>query len=1007
MVTPSTSSSSEPQTQRQESKRCKRNSSSRISLLSAASSHIASSANTLFNTATSQIAAGLFGAEDKMVFSQNGTEKKLLKNKLEVKLPGKTKKLQELFFKNEDDNTKAKNIQNFLTKHPEYLSVHFAFKRNILHLSIVAKLPKLVTEILDKSPTLIGLKDKFNQTVYHFSVIYYNESILSILIDRAAELINNQDCKGKTALHLAVNAANIPAIKKLIQAKADIDAKDSDGNSPFSLAKNNTPILNILTSTTFPDLTKNRIHPNAIAELEKEFPTLNLFRKPENKSENGESSNTKKISDTKAGSLSLGSSSVDTNQIKQFELLLRYARIDSPDEKGHTILDQLDENSALTSEILRNAYANLCPEVTSLVEQVNSQIDKHQQFFENCLYDAGLKDWSACPAKDFDELPLKQRLDNKKGTARILWNLCSCIKPQNKENIDKLYISEMIQGLLSHISAAQIMITLQRLFPAFESKQKLIANFIAKELLVWDIYHNTHFGEFQKSLQFLISDNSQSFGENGTELNYLLNEIIKQKIGLDGNVVYINYQILGSWLSTPQISQHLPSLESLILNTLSLPPDEQRKNIQLLAQEFRSSMLMIIQRIQVKEFYEEAWVGEKKLDLAPNLCFQAQWFNHIGNFIRNIILKNKSPAKRSELIQLFIHIAAKLCSSTQSTGPELNTIMAIVSALNSTPITRMKDIHTLSEEIKEKFDAMDNLLSELLNRKWIRTVEISFLTPIPYVPLMKTDCTFAREGNCIFDSEEDEEGEEAKKIKDYSNFFSNLGAKFRSFLQFQRTLLTHSFQMQTDIFNSIMKLELQSDDELWYRSLRVYPPTIPIDGISFTELITKLNQYIEKQVLPKIEYDKQLYDSNMIMKPVMQFLLKHLHKNETSTSPSTVFTGRGSSSTDSPSTPSSTGSFLAYELEQIRLSESMIPKINTDIKQSAIEPNNQKGNERRQAKQLVIKLGKLIRDEYPQMPMNTTFHLKELKKSESDQKSNSPSETSLLKTPRNRSTTIR
>ena len=78
----------------------------------------------------------------------------------------------------------------------------------------------------------IDALDGFKRTSLIWTSFYNNTELLKWLLDNEAN-INHQDRNGFSALHFAVKEQRFEATEILINSKADLEIKDSNGNTPL------------------------------------------------------------------------------------------------------------------------------------------------------------------------------------------------------------------------------------------------------------------------------------------------------------------------------------------------------------------------------------------------------------------------------------------------------------------------------------------------------------------------------------------------------------------------------------------------------------------------------------------------------------------------------------------------------------------------------------------------------------------------------------------------------
>ncbi len=95
-------------------------------------------------------------------------------------------------------------------------------------------------------------RDRMGRTPLHLASMVYGWRQSFKIQQLAGEMgsreagVNAADAAGNVALHQAVSLALVEAIETLLQAGADINIKNEDGQTPLSMAKNNPHVLGLL-----------------------------------------------------------------------------------------------------------------------------------------------------------------------------------------------------------------------------------------------------------------------------------------------------------------------------------------------------------------------------------------------------------------------------------------------------------------------------------------------------------------------------------------------------------------------------------------------------------------------------------------------------------------------------------------------------------------------------------------------------------------------------------------
>eukprot|EP00117_Sycon_ciliatum_P028573 scpid25592/ scgid22933/ Ras-specific guanine nucleotide-releasing factor RalGPS2; Ral GEF with PH domain and SH3-binding motif 2; RalA exchange factor RalGPS2 len=174
------------------------------------------------------------------------------------------------------------------------------------------------------------------------------------------------------------------------------------------------------------------------------------------------------------------------------------------------------------------------------------------------------------------------------------------------------------------------------------------------------------------------------------------------------------------------------SFDSNLFNLVQTSPE-------LLAAEITLIDLPLFRDIPRAELLEGRWTSKQKTHVSPNIVAFTQQFNQISFWVMKEILDHPMLKRRVEALSYFIRLAKKLLDLNN-----INSLVAIVSALQSAPIFRLKRTWAdLARKEKTTYQRLQTLLSEEDNRKALRHhMEHMKLPCIPYLGVFLTDLTY-------------------------------------------------------------------------------------------------------------------------------------------------------------------------------------------------------------------------------------------------------------------------
>lgn len=540
-------------------------------------------------------------------------------------------------------------------------------------------------------------------------------------------------------------------------------------------------------------------------------------------------------------------------QLEQLVLLLKHTRVDHKNKHGHGLINYIDGQNSVHITILQYALKKLSEQVKGMAKYHNARLRQLEEQYEARLYQAGITEFPVVPVTlEPVDVPLRGLHDNEHFTT-LLWQLCTAVvKDLPERKFNNLYISNMLQATLTLASAEEALAVINALWPYFDGNQKLVAHFVVKELLIWDVHHELCRNDnFSQEILRLQERMQKDFPAHGRALNAFLKEILTIKSAALHNFSHVNYQVISAWLVLPRFAKHTPSLEEWIISGSQKRGEEQREILCLVAHEFSAVMSLKMRTIRINEFYNKAWSRDDNQYKAPNIYAQTHATNTLIEFIQELILNATSPEEVTNRLRFFILLAAQLCSVKNQLGPDMASVIIIVGALNTNTVSRLKaNFQSLEPEVQAIWTKLNDLTSNRANYKWLRAIESAYSCPIPHLGIILADITFSYDGNTM------ENG------NTFMNVALILGPKLKKILQLQRQLLQTPSYLQTNIRFIARKNRELSEDDMYDKSYQFSSPRVDISELSFDELLKEVNTSIAKNILPRyvlngVEYSQQ------------------------------------------------------------------------------------------------------------------------------------------------------
>ena len=149
-------------------------------------------------------------------------------------------------------------------------------------------------------------------------------------------------------------------------------------------------------------------------------------------------------------------------------------------------------------------------------------------------------------------------------------------------------------------------------------------------------------------------------------------------------------------------------------------------------------------RIEDIEFVDKAWSNKENTKAAPNIRMMIRLSNQVTGWVAETILSEYDVKRRSSLMKYFIYVADR-CRHLNN----YNMLMAILAALNSSPIHRLKrTFDLLSNKTCVLLEELKVLMAPTHNfTNYRNKLRSASLPCVPFLGLYLTDLTFIEDGN--------------------------------------------------------------------------------------------------------------------------------------------------------------------------------------------------------------------------------------------------------------------
>ncbi|KTD64969.1 RasGEF domain-containing protein [Legionella shakespearei] len=552
--------------------------------------------------------------------------------------------------------------------------------------------------------------------------------------------------------------------------------------------------------------------------------------------------------------------SVDTQ--RRFNTILAYADLEHAGTRKKVLKDYLNHRER-AREVIQLACISLHQRVSALSTDLVFSLNQKSNAINRSLYDNGLVECYRKSVTKPDFTSIYPGDAAQQELACEIWNLCTLTKKDRY--FDKKELSRLILGIQSGISLKNIIRAFIQLFPHFDRYQKLIAGFIVKELIL-TVNSKAGLETCALTLRCFLEQNihpDTGLAQDGLQYKELMNELIALKHTFLDHPAVVNYGKLNNWLlyePTLQVAEEC-SFDHLVHAALNKPLNDRTGEIKQIAAELRKLSLYYFQHISLDEFERGAWQKDQKATKSPNIVLATKLFNYLSNYFAFIILSQGANNINNSL-NFMVELSCELAGHED--GPDLNSLMVISSALDSSPVSRLMNLNAgLDPKDASAIVELNALVSQKGNFPFLRMAISSFPDAIPFMGLFLTDLTMSSESNQILVAAD------------------VVAPIFTTILRVKDSAQRQSLIFSTDIFRFFNSEFIPPGNErLDCMSYRIQPfkgDVINLNQIrDYKELFQQLQEhYIDRQLVPVIVFNDTTYPLQRSIQLLLHWVLTH------------------------------------------------------------------------------------------------------------------------------------
>ncbi|CEG56915.1 RasGEF domain-containing protein [Legionella fallonii] len=820
--------------------------------------------------------------------------------------------IRALITSDQDEQKIEKKIVKILKANPSLASRADFFDRSIFHLLFLHKKYNVIDALLKarhwQDSALLG--DHHGNTLLHYIVNRGTEEelhLINIILEQLPEIINRVNESGNTALHEAIIGQKLWAAKCLVRcAHIDRMIKNKNEQTVMDLAEDKSEFKQILLYINLSslDLRSRFTRPGSKDNLRENFPVLTSRS-------HSDSSSSPKTSELLHSPLKFSESS-----LSELDSSDESEKIESPKEKQKEIMsddeaersnrfrlrgilkklaDKLkDDRKSPYCHELKELFVDEChriclldealectPEIAEIIEMTLNHLDRSVQERYTKIQNSNYNILSmfvfmlinnnlTVDAEPRSKPIIHEDYKYQAKALKTVWLLTACQSSFDaKREFDFAIIAQRALGVLPSYSYLEILVCIRRLYPDFDRAQKLVANFIVLQLLIYHVNDKVNpFPTLKMQLRFICQlnvDEHHGLGKLGEQINAYLNKATQLNMALSREPLLRNFHFLNRQINQPTFVRMNQSFDELVNNALSKTKKKRVHEVSLIASELRMLTIYLYQRVSIAEFADSNWLKTNKQTLSPHISLFTEALNKLSTYFTEKILTQPEDNIQNAL-QFLSEIAEAICPLDGENYPDLNSSMLLSSVFNKTPISRLKPIFEALDPIGQKvIKELDTVTSQEKHALFMREVYHNRKTALPFCGEFLTNMTFAHDGN-------------AKTLFRAESF----GCVLKKLMEVKLLINFTKVHFHTDL--SIFITEYQDPGEeyldcLSYRHQPSKAHVINLDtAASFDSLLDELKiNYLSKNILPSVMLNGELHPPQQLAAKLIFFYTKQLN----------------------------------------------------------------------------------------------------------------------------------
>lgn len=444
---------------------------------------------------------------------------------------------------------------------------------------------------------------------------------------------------------------------------------------------------------------------------------------------------------------------------------------------------------------------------------------------------------------------------------KILHDIYSAI-----ENFQKTGVivnrEKHVLGLVNSISLRKLITGLIKLDQYLSPEQKIIGFLMVKDSICWMVNLNDFKHAIEPAVLVDYYAKVHNYFNNNTTM--LFDKLININ-GQNQVVLSDNLKMLDQALKKPPFAD----LTFNIRKALEELAKNKAKNSNILkhiVDEIRKISLQAYHSITLQEFENEAWEKPDKESLAENIVRQTKLLDNLTSFVCLQIMSARTVKEMTRRFHLWVVIANTLLKPEKGLGPDLRSVVAIMSALQCKAMEMV--VAKISSKTREIFLQLVKLCEPQMSKQVTVEVDKSYLGPLHHLGLLQTQLSMFKAAKSTLTVDDN-----------LHELNCRQGQLLMGFVTLQRAHYEHPIVFSSDLRRRLSQRFMSLKDMYYVYACKHHAHSI-VCVVNYASIVCEqLTDCIEHNIKPILVSNKSEIKDDTILEFLSKYLLNDICNN--------------------------------------------------------------------------------------------------------------------------------